>query len=201
MREVALAKSKASDPAQLTASSQADRFGLVVSQGWGFMVWLGVPFVLAWLVGWIVAGPWDRIPAILGGIGTVAFSFWVFRKGLQSESAENNFVELGEDAMLIQTYKRQKVFRVPYADIAVVRPVTHVSFLERWMWMIPRKRLSSCIEVGLVRPRWLFYFLVAGPWRARRLFLRLVEPTQFEFALKARLDRFRKGVGESLPVR
>ena len=188
MREVALVDRKISKSGDLAGSREADRFGLFSpSRGWGVAAWLGAPFVLAWLVGWIAAGPYDRLPAILVGLAMAAFFFWLFWRGVQSERPENNFVELGEDAIRIQAYGRAWL-KVTYAEMLGVRPVARVSLLQRWLWMIWRKDLAAYLEIELSRPRWFVHWWL--PWWWRRVILRLEEPTQFELVLKARLDSF-----------
>jgi len=168
-------------------SSQADRFGIVNPVWWTRWSWLHVAFALAWLVGWIAAGPYDMIPAILTGLGTLAFFVWVLRKGRESERPEKNFVELGQDGMRIEAYGRTAL-KLRYAEILGVRPAAGVSWLQRRLWMISKKDLAAHVEIELSRPRW--FVVWTFPWRWKRLFLRPTEPTQFELALKARLERF-----------
>ena len=167
------------------ASSEADRFPVVNPVWWTRWSWLHLAFVVAWLVGWIAAGPYDRIPAILTGLAALAFFFWIIRKGQRSERPENNFIELGDSGMRIEAYGRTAL-RVRYAEILGVRPVARVSLLQRRLWMISKKDLAAYVEIELRGPRWLVVWTF--PWRWKRVFLRLAQPMQFELALRARID-------------
>jgi len=168
-------------------SSEADRFRLVVPSQLGLMKWVMPPAVVAWLAGWIADGPYDRVPAILTGVGTLAFFVWIVWKAQQLERPENNFVELGKDAMVIQRYGRTWL-KVRYAEMLGVRPVGRVSLLQRWLLMMWNKDLAGYREIDLSRPRWFAQWWF--PWWWMKVILGLAQPTQFELVLKARLDSF-----------
>ena len=196
MREATVAKSRTSREMARAGSSETDRFPLVnpTSRSWAPLFWFILAWTVAWLVFWIADGPYDRVPAILTGLATLAFFLWIMWKGRRSAGPEENFVQLAKDEMRIKVYGRSPL-KVAYAEIGGVWPATQASMLERSLWVMSKEDMSSYLEIELSRSRWVA--LWTFPWRVKRLFLRPVEPTQLEFALQARLDRFARRQSET----
>jgi hypothetical protein len=195
MREATVAKSRTSREMAQAGLSEADRFPLVNPRGfgrwWEFFI---LAFAMAWLVGWIVAGPYVRIAAILTGLVMVAFFVWmVWKARRRYESPERNFAGLGEKELRIEVPDWLS-FNLAYAEIVYVQRATHLSMLERTLWTISKEQFSSYLEIGLSRPRLLY---LALPWRVKKLFLKPVDLSQLEFALQARLDRFARRRSET----
>jgi hypothetical protein len=198
MREVTVAKSRTSQEMAQGRSSEADLFPLVTphSRSWARWFWLILAWMVAWLVFWIAQGPYDRVPAILSGLAAFAFVLWIMWKGRRTAGPEENFVQLAEDEMRIKVYGRSPV-KVAYGEIVGMRAATQASMLERSLWVMSRREVPSYLEVELVKPRW--FLLWTFPWRLKRLFLKPVQPMQFELALRFHLDRFGRRQSETSP--
>jgi hypothetical protein len=195
MREATVAKSRTSHELARSGSSEADRFPVVNPRRWGrpaeFFI---LAFTVAWLVGWIAAGPYIRVAAILTGLATLAFFVWVVRKARRRyETPGGNFVELGEKELRIEVPDWLS-FNLAYAEIVYVQRAAHLSMLERTLWTISKEKFSSYLEIGLSRSRLLY---LALPWRVKKLFLKPVDLPQLEFALQARFDRFARRQSET----
>jgi len=184
MHEAALAGRKGSGVTGRQAYGRPDRFALINSLArWrGRYSWFALPALVVWLAFWIAAGPRDNIPEILGGVFLLAIHASILLRQRGLDDPEQNFVELTEEYIRIQEFMGMAI-RVAYADIAAVRPATKIPLLRRGFVMIPKRDVPSYFEIVLRKPRW------RGPFRLRRLFFRPAEPTQFDFALRARLDR------------
>jgi hypothetical protein len=196
MREATVAKSRTSHEMVQAGLSEAERYPLVTpsSRSWAPWVWFFLAWMVAWLVFWIADGPYNRVPAILTGLAMLAFFLWIMWKGRRTAGPEENFVQLAEDEMRIKVYGRSPL-KMAYAEIVGVRPATQASVLERSLWVMSKREVPSYLEIELSKARW--FLLWTFPWRLKRLFLKPVQPMQFELALRFHLDRFARRQSET----
>ena len=174
------------------SSNDAERFPVLNPGRWGG-VWqlFFLPLMWAWLV--ITGGLYAAMAGIVVCLAALAFYLWKGRRWY--ERPEKNFVQLGEDEMRIRVCGWLSL-KVAYGQIVHARPAAHLSALERTAWTISKAEVPLYLEIELSRPRLLPF--LALPWRSKRVFLKPLEPTQLEFALQARLDRFAGRQGETL---